>query len=388
MEHYGINNLWWKRGLEHPKIGKKHSEKTKKKISEKRALKPNLQMNKYLAYFVGAFLGDGSSFINKKNGSYCVRIYPGQLEEFGNKCADCLKNIGLNPHIYWDKSGEKYGYKPQLIVSCYSKKLVEWLRSLTLDKLYDLLHSDELKLEFLRGFADAEGAVHIQFRSLRLSISNTDKELIDFVAKLLDDLGFHYGIHAITPKNKKWKTLYAISLTRNDEVCKLLEGMAKGKEAFRKQAEFKPSPMWWTEEEIRILKEEYPKGFREDLTNKIPNRSRQAIRAKAHELGIKRKPTKYTQEEIKDKLYDLYWNKNLSIDEIAKELNIGIATAWNYLKRFGIPLRNRHESRRRRATVELTCLHCKKKFSVMRWIAKKGRKFCSMKCYLSYITKS
>lgn len=381
-----IENLWWKRGLKNPCLGRRRTNEEIDKTAKSHTISPTLSPSDNLAYFLGAFLGDGCAYSNKKKHSYSVYIYPGLCEGFANKCSNCLKEIGLNPHIYLRKSPSllKRGYRPQWMVTCYSKVFVEWLQGLSLEKLGKMLTSDELKLEFVRGFADAEGTTSVKRKSVRLAISNIDKELIKFVAKLLKDLGLHPNIHKTTSKNKKWKPLYYVTLTRNNEATMLLEGMIKGEKIFKKQAEFELSPTFWTDEEIKTLKAEYSEDFRGDATKDLPKRSRQAIRTKAYELGLKRKTTKYSREEVKDKLHDMYWNKNYSIDEIGEELGIGAVTAWGYLKRFGIPLRSTSESRTRRATVKLFCLWCKKDFLVRKWVADKGRKFCSRDCQLEY----
>jgi intein-encoded DNA endonuclease-like protein len=379
----GTKNLWWSRGNTPPTLGRKATQEERKKISEALSIKPKLDITYNLAYFIGAFLGDGCCYLDNKKGNYCVRVYCGLSKQFAERCAECLRDIGLHPHTYKTEN--------QWLTLAYSKTFATWLKLLkeNIEKIRELVVEREHKKGFLRGLIDAEGTTHIRSpKGAAVIFSNTNEEIIKLSKEFLDELGYHYSVHIAKARraNRKdsynRKDCYYIYIGRFNKVIDLLEGTVKG-EILRKKLEKVDYEEFWTEEEERILRKLYPKTRKEDLLKTLPRRSWGGIRWKAHELGIKRDICKY-DDSIRDILDRMYNSELKSIEEIAKELKIGITTAYNYLNKFGIKSRTTHQSKSLRSNVELICLNCQRKFITKQWRAKQGQKFCSNACRLTY----
>jgi len=103
----------------------------------------------------------------------------------------------------------------------------------------------------------------------------------------------------------------------------------------------------WAQKEINFLKENYEKTLNKELA-KILNRNTGSIDYMAMKLGLKKdydflchSKKKLKKEFTKDMFVNLYYKKNKSIREIAKELSIGKNTVDHYLKKFKIKKRDK-----------------------------------------------
>jgi len=106
----------------------------------------------------------------------------------------------------------------------------------------------------------------------------------------------------------------------------------------------------WTQKEIDFLKENYGKTLNKELIRAL-NRGYGSIDYMALKLGLKKdydflchSKKKLKQEFIKEIFVDLYYKKNKSIREIAKELGIGKNTVDYYLKKFKIKTRDKFKA--------------------------------------------
>ena len=111
----------------------------------------------------------------------------------------------------------------------------------------------------------------------------------------------------------------------------------------------------WTQKEIYFLKENYAKTLNKELVKTL-NRNIGSIDYMAIKLELKKdydflchSKKKLKKEFTKDMFIDLYYKKNKSIREIAKELGIGKNTVAHYFKKYNINLRNHSESNKVRA---------------------------------------
>ncbi len=78
----------------------------------------------------------------------------------------------------------------------------------------------------------------------------------------------------------------------------------------------------------------------------------------------------------KDKLYDLYINKKMKMNEIAEKYSISKFSMKNYIQSFNF--NKRHPNGK---IAKFICKNCKEELKV---IISKKRDFCSMKCYFEY----
>ena len=140
-----------------------------------------------LAYVIGVRLGDGYTSANR------IRLKVKDLEfatEFGRCLSKVLEKRPVKPK-YLNSMG-RYD------VTVDSKTLYELLKKpVDLDRLKKYIeHCERCTAAFLRGFADSEGSVS---KEGYISVSNTDRELLEYVKDLLKRL----GIESTGPKPTK-----------------------------------------------------------------------------------------------------------------------------------------------------------------------------------------
>ncbi len=174
--------------------------------------KPNLNPSSELAYIVGALLGDGYIIKQKKKGDYCV-VLVNTNRIFVQNVAEALRKIGLNPFIVAfnpKKYGNRYGKKKQYILRAYSKIFVEWFENLTIEKLKKLLIENNIFIPFIRGFYEAEGSLK---KRGDISISNTNKQLLELITLLLKKIGINTKVNGPYQFKGNRKPIYLIQTT-------------------------------------------------------------------------------------------------------------------------------------------------------------------------------
>ena len=187
----------------------------------------NLEPSPELAYILGVCLGDGcvrSYELGKdKRPSYRI-ILAVQHKEFAESFKQALEKIGLKPNIRLTYRKDRPNESPLWRVEAHSKVFVEWYKDITSDmkKLYEFLKKcpDGFK-EFIRGFYESEGSYYKGYNKLgglqrNLCIYNTNKELIDLVARILREMGFTISVTVDRRQHLGWKDKYKIRVWAKD----------------------------------------------------------------------------------------------------------------------------------------------------------------------------
>jgi intein-encoded DNA endonuclease-like protein len=189
-------------------------------------LKPNLSPSPTLAYILGVLEGDG--YIQDKRSIELIVT----SEQFAHSFFNSLKEIGLHPHIRkLEKVKGKLGKKLPWEVRAYSRVFVKWYEK-TRKKITKCKVVKAFPLDFIRGFYESEGSfyrgVDLRWKKPylrhRITIHNTDQQLLELVRKLLEK----YCIKASIYKRKiiKWgktRECFALSISRHKDVFKFLE---------------------------------------------------------------------------------------------------------------------------------------------------------------------
>lgn len=92
----------------------------------------------------------------------------------------------------------------------------------------------------------------------------------------------------------------------------------------------------WTEEEIKILRENADKCHYTELTKLLPNRSLGAITAKAYDLGIQTISLYAKLDDEQIKYIKDNWGK-MHATEIARNLKISLGILYRYKRQLGLP---------------------------------------------------
>ena len=155
---------------------------------------------KTLSYILGVVKGDGWLIINKKLKRYEIGLRV-VSSKFALEFLKSLKEVGLKPRTRMVNN--RY-YE----VLANGKSLCMWIKNIDLN---EYLKDEEQKIQFLKGFYESEGCCYDRIRMF-----NTDRELMQFVFKILKDLGFHPKIKCrIRPK---YKPIYVVSINRRGEI--------------------------------------------------------------------------------------------------------------------------------------------------------------------------
>ena len=151
-----------------------------------------MEYSRHLYYLIGS-LRDGGVY--KSNRNYTIVWYSNSLEYLKSQIVKRLKLMGYNPRLDEYKSNH---YR----VRIYSRKFfdivvkefehpintggkrVPWK---TPGKVTDALLG--LKLEYIKGFVDAEGSVIYSKKGVQIDVSQQIKEPLEFLAKTLNILG-------------------------------------------------------------------------------------------------------------------------------------------------------------------------------------------------------
>jgi intein-encoded DNA endonuclease-like protein len=156
--------------------------------------KVNLQPSEQLFYVLGVIYGDGNY---RKNGdTYRVELRV-TSKAFAKSFEENLRQIGLKPCTWVEKRSERNpSWSDLYTVSACSARLCKWLKEKSYDDIWNIMQTNtEYVKAFLRGFYESEGCLHLRKEGgIRVSVSNTKKELIDLVARAVEHLGFKYSI--------------------------------------------------------------------------------------------------------------------------------------------------------------------------------------------------
>jgi hypothetical protein len=189
-------------------------------MAGKSIIKPNLEMNENMAYFLGAMKGDGCVTKKVSNQKYYAFQFGNQDFEFTRNVFHSMQDIGLRPNIY--------NIARALLTVATSKILWEWYQGLTLLKLESMLKEDQrFILAFIQSFYESEGCYYYQTGKIYpfVAITNCNEELISFVHKFICELGFRARLN----KMKRGKTAfkegyyYHILIRRKEEAERFIK---------------------------------------------------------------------------------------------------------------------------------------------------------------------
>lgn len=172
-----------------------------------------------LSYILGVLYGDGWVYY------YPYRYVIG-LNTTDNEFAECfrvaLAKIGLHPSRIYTMKRAQENWNDQFRVQAFSKPFYEWFKNLTFDKVHNLLQTPEMKREFIRGFYESEGSLCQSKGYFRVTITNTDMKLLNFVRKILEELGFCFYIYTHKQRPKNWAAVSYLGIFRPENIKRFL----------------------------------------------------------------------------------------------------------------------------------------------------------------------
>lgn len=187
----------------------------------------NLEHSPALSYIIGVYFGDGSITLDK-NYKYKIKLKVAD-REFAEAFRDALKSIGANPILGFEKNITR---SSRWYVEATSKDLFMFLKQPE-EKLFKV--AKEYPREFLRGFFDSEGSVvwYEPRKSLVISASNYDVDILNFCKELLQELGIYSKIYLtkrqgmpIVIRGERYyynNNLYELRILRRKSVLKFYE---------------------------------------------------------------------------------------------------------------------------------------------------------------------
>jgi len=254
--------------------------------------------SKELSYVVGAVLGDGCLFYNK---GYQIQLVA-KDREFVVYFGRCLTKLLKRKRMYplFKRDGNK-GWSKMYGMWATSKLLWLWLQNWELHKTVVKSHPDS----FLRGLYDSEGSICKRGgkECLEVVLVNTRRELLEFAEGLLKKLGIDSYIYIINDRRKNRRTCYRLSITGKDNLLLFYDKV--GFTIRRKQQRL--------ENLVRTIRELRAYGIDDRRVRWRPSRKR---------------------------LRELYWEKGLSLEEIAGKYRVSPPTVCNRMKMFDLPRRD------------------------------------------------
>lgn len=194
---------------------------------------PDLTPSEPLAYLMGVCLGDGHA-----NGyQYIAQIAD---RPFADRIIKALEQIGLRPTIREIPPRNKRSRIMWRVVAS-SRPLAQWMTGLTIENIVNILVDPEHKRAFLCGFYESEGSAK-QYRhamkmphskeddpsrnqlycTTRLTISNTDKSVLELVQKWAKERGHTLRLQLSRKATTKNKALYNLIAHRFHDITAFL----------------------------------------------------------------------------------------------------------------------------------------------------------------------
>lgn len=190
------------------------------KYNIKSPYKPDFSPSPSLLYILGVLKGDGSTPYNK-NVNYVTKLGV-RDKEFALAFCKALHTVGLyNARVHRYLRDGKAHYE------CWAgcKEFAEWCNAKPLSIIKKMSrNNDKLAFAFLKGFYESEGNLTQEKKhgTISITMTNTNKELIDFIEELIKKLGYSPSKYIaregrITEDGSKWKTLYVIYILGSGE---------------------------------------------------------------------------------------------------------------------------------------------------------------------------
>jgi len=139
--------------------------------------------NESIAYVIGVILGDGNI------GHYLVRLRTTTLQ-FNKSYAKALDKIGVDSKTVY------ISYRKQWNTYTCSIEFADWLKNLNLRDIEKIVTTDKDKvISFIRGFYESEGSAKKWYNVVYVTMSNSNKNLIKLLHRLVSMAGFKTSIH-------------------------------------------------------------------------------------------------------------------------------------------------------------------------------------------------
>lgn len=177
-----------------------------------------------LAYVIGVSLGDSSLRIRDRRKVRWEVSLKVRDKEFAEAFYKSVSRVIPSSKVRLQEKLKK-GYNVYR-VSLHSKKLVEFLLQFRENPQkadsYVLRKSQIIGL--IKGFYDSEGylCIRLERNSFQVRMSNTNKEVILYIKRLLEKIGLKPAIEEDRPRGKRKKTLYYITFHSKYESLKFL----------------------------------------------------------------------------------------------------------------------------------------------------------------------
>lgn len=178
-----------------------------------------------LAYILGVLYGDGWVCRSlRQYGGFRHRIgLNAKDREFVECFRAALTQIGLHSsRVYTRKDKKHESWSTQFLVCAYSKPFCKWFKSLALDDVYKLLQTAEMKREFIRGFYESEGSLNKSKGYFRLTITNTNLELLRIMRQILKELGFCFYLYSHNQRPKDWAAIHYLGIFKPNDIKRFL----------------------------------------------------------------------------------------------------------------------------------------------------------------------
>jgi len=242
-----LYKLYWEQGLSTYAIGEMYGVSYEavrywlKKYGIPRrpkpqVVEPKLSPSPELAYVLGVIYGDGTvaksryvnKRLNKRGYKYVVRLAVID-KQFAEEFMRALEKLGLRPKLYYvvrypseKMFGDPAKAKPRWVVHAESKKFYEFVKSLTIEKLEELVRDYEQW--FVKGFYESEGCVDISPKEYRIRIVNTNRKLMELLFKMLHRLGFRATLYQqFYEYNGEKRPIYVVQIYGNDQAKRFFE---------------------------------------------------------------------------------------------------------------------------------------------------------------------
>lgn len=202
--------------------------KNPKATQSKRGMPVDLTSSPTLAYLLGVIIGDGNVNIHNT----IKQKYKGQRRniirmnvvsyEFAKSFFDALRVVGLNPCIFI-REGAKPNHHAQWCVGGHSFTFALFYQKLRedLEKMKKfILGCPNGRESFIRGFYESEGSYYTDssgWGGKHLTMSNTDKNLVNLVVELLTDLCFYPCVYWKKDKRPNRKGCFEISIPTKEQ---------------------------------------------------------------------------------------------------------------------------------------------------------------------------
>jgi len=211
---------------------------------------PILEWSSHLAYILGVLKGDGSVFrdFNTNSIAHVIKL-SATSETFANSFLNELKAIGLNPSIRQIQD-KRINRKDKFRVLVCSKIFYDWYYSIDKKRLVTIAKA--YPEHFLRGLYESDGD-QSNNRPVMITISNTNKEIIELACIALNSLEFRYSITTPKMKSNRRQVYRLRILGGNSERKRFMETI---KPCIRNHiwTDIKPH---WTKDELNKLAEKY-----------------------------------------------------------------------------------------------------------------------------------